>query len=138
MQNGDILSRAAEAARIVVHLEIAYDVLDELASSPERYSEGFYKLSRLATKVYNDLQKATERHAYSQEVAESLRLALRRVSNWGDLMGELLKYLDSLDEKRRKEEIKRFAALAISPDRDLYRLLETLRQGKGESKREAG
>lgn len=126
MAERDIVEEAARVARIVVHTEIAYDIVDELASSPEKYNEKIYKLSRLVTKVYNDIDNALRRETKERE-KELLQKVKGRLEYWGHLVKELMKHLESLDEKKRKDEVRRFAALAISPDRDSLEVEKILR-----------
>ena len=122
----DPLSSAAEVARFVVHLEMAYDVVDEMASNPRRYAESLYKLSRLVAKVLNDLEKVEPTREEDKEVVEYARRAL---ASWALREKQLLEYLENLNDKDRDVSVKKFAALAIAPDKYTLRLKELLESG---------
>ncbi len=134
---GDVVEKAARTARFVVHVELAYDVLDEMASNPERYIDSLYKLSRLATKVLNDLDKVKvmekgeddgEDKKRDRKIVEYARKVLR---GWAKAEKELVEYLNGLRDNPRelKREVKRFAALSIAPDYSTLRLKEIMERG---------
>ncbi|MFN3804485.1 MAG: hypothetical protein ACK4SY_05475 [Pyrobaculum sp.] len=68
---GDLIVDAPDTFRPTVQLKIAYDVVDELASSPEKYLTALYKPTRLAEKVYRQLFGSD----YYRVVREFVRLA---------------------------------------------------------------
>ena len=111
----DLVARFADKARYVVHLEMAYDIVDELASSPERYVESIYKLSRLATKVLNDVQKRLDEGDLGDEDRSTLETVRRSLENWASAQEEFIKYLEKIDKETLRSEVKRFAALAVAP-----------------------
>ncbi|AFA39175.1 hypothetical protein Pogu_1148 [Pyrobaculum oguniense TE7] len=128
----DIIYQAADTARLLVHLEMAYDVLDEMASNPQRYVDSLQKLSRLAAKVLNDIPKLREAlekesrdraEAYTgagvsyKELRDVLDYLERSLSNWALVEKRLITYLESLSKDDLAREVKKFAALAIAPDR---------------------
>lgn len=53
----DSVVAVADAARSVVHLESAYDVVDEMAYKPLRYADSLYKLSLLAAKALEGVKR---------------------------------------------------------------------------------
>lgn len=122
----DIVARFAKKARYVVHLEMAYDVVDELASSPERYLESMYKLSRLATKVLNDVQKRLDRMGQGDRGKPPLDSVKRSLESWAPVQEEFIRYLQSLDKEALRSEVKRFAALAVAPSRRVSEAKEEL------------
>jgi len=122
----DPLSSAAEVARFVVHLEMAYDVVDEMASNPKRFVDSLHKLSRLVVKVLNDLKDVKPIREEDREVVEYARRAL---ASWALREKQLLEYLESLSDKDRDVSVKKFAALAIAPDKYTLRLKELLESG---------
>ena len=134
MPERDVVSNFAEKARIVVHLETAYDIVDELASSPERYIENLHKLSRLATKVYNDLLKKMETLDKGPD-REEVNKALKNLSFWVMDMEEFINDLKRSGDKERYEKIKEFAALAVSPSGFVQRLKEIM---EGSTPKEKG
>lgn len=131
----DIIERSADVFRPVVHLEIAYDIIDELASSPEKYSESLYKLARLATKVYNQLKSREnelrkenrENEPRKENYAEAYKYILGRLENSAKTIESLHNYLKNLDEKVKRSELKRFAALVISLDRYTTSIKEAMK-----------
>lgn len=121
----DPVKRAADIARIVVHAEYAYDIVDEMASNPDRFVDSLYKLSRLVTKVYNDLEDIRN---VGEEYRDAYEWALNNLKYWPNAMNELAQYLNDKrkDEKEYINEVKRFAALAISPDNYSLQIRELL------------
>ena len=124
----DPIVAAARVARLVVHLEMAYDVLDEMASNPARYEDSLYRLSRLVTKVLNDLNRALERGEGVDR--ERLEQARSMLEGWAIREGSLMEHLRSKRDHELEKEVKRFAALAIAPDRRTMRLKRIL-EGRG-------
>lgn len=118
----DPLSSFADIARIVVHTQYAYDIIDELASNPEKFIESVYKLSRLAVKLLNDLEIG-EKEVSNEDQRRAVEYTIRGLKDWSRLLGEFIEYLKDLMGKGEKErrifldEVRRFATLAISPDR---------------------
>ncbi len=112
----DPIADAANTARIAVHLEQAYDIIDEMASNPNNYRDSLYKLSRLITKVLNDLEKNSDKFRnseYRKRVFDSVSESLKF---WSRKLDQLIEYLSSKSDKEFEKEVRRFAALAISPD----------------------
>lgn len=128
--SSEIIYRAADTARLLVHIEMAYDVLDEMASNPRRYVDSLQKLSRLSAKVLNDIPKIREKIKSNQqdnELKEALDYLERKVSSWALEEKDLIKYLEELpNDEERAKEIKKFAALAVAPDRYTLRLKQLL------------
>ena len=123
----DPIEDVANTIRIVVHAEQAYDILDELASNPSNYSGPLYKLSRLAVKVLNDLERRRNefKERYGERDYNNIRDNLMYLSL---KLNKLLEYLSSMnDDGRREEEVKRLAALAIAPDKYSMEVKEALR-----------
>jgi CRISPR-associated protein Csa5 len=120
----DPVEKFAETARLVVHLEQAYDVIDELARSPDKYEDSLAKLSRLAVKVLKDIDDMIEKLKRSQDESnkrekENLEKAKRHIINFNEHLKLLFRYLkeyENIDKNKRYKEIKRLAALMIAPD----------------------
>ncbi len=110
----DVLSALATSARVAVGLEQAYDIVDELARVPEKYPELFSRLSRVVVKTLADVEKALDKAG--EEERKVLGRARRRLMRWGRLLEEFLGRLENLEEGRRAEELRKFAALALAPD----------------------
>lgn len=125
----DIVSRAAAAARIAVNVEMAYDVVDELARMPEKYPELFARISRLVSKVLRDIERARKERGAGGAGKDPLEIAYRRLSQWPKLLEELFSELESKDEAARANMVKKFAALAVAPDRLTNRVSEILQRG---------
>jgi uncharacterized protein Yka (UPF0111/DUF47 family) len=111
----DLVSAAAASARVAVGLEMAYDIVDELARVPEKYPELFARLSRVVVKTLSDVEAALDKVEDGKE-KEALERARRRLMRWGRLLESFINRLEGLDERRRAEEIRKFAALALAPD----------------------
>jgi CRISPR-associated protein Csa5 len=117
----DVIEDLASIARIVVHVEQAYDLADELARAPNKYEDSLAKLSRLAVKVINDIEskinelKKGSQQSDKKELLE-LESAKKSLSNFGNSLEKLFRYLKSLSEDMRIKEIKRLAALIVAPD----------------------
>lgn len=128
----DVVARFADKARYVVHLEMAYDIVDELASSPERYIESIYKLSRLAAKVLNDVQKRLDEGGLSEEDQSTLEGVRRSLENWALAQEEFIKCLERINKEALRGEVKRFAALAVAPSYRAIRAKQIMeRKGAG-------
>ncbi|MEM4970997.1 MAG: hypothetical protein QXE01_07080 [Sulfolobales archaeon] len=111
----------ADLARIIVHVEQAYDIADELARAPNKYEDGLAKLSRLAIKVVNDIESMISRRlkeGSQQSDVKELESIKNYLGKFSDSLEELFEYLKDLnDEDMRNKEIKRLAALIVAPDR---------------------
>ncbi|RFA93084.1 CRISPR-associated protein [Pyrobaculum aerophilum] len=116
IQKEDVVSRAAAVARIAVNVEMAYDVIDELARMPEKYPELFARLSRLISKVARDVDKIINEKRLDAESDKILKNAYKRLSAWPKLLEDLFAELESKDEATRANMIRKFAALAVAPD----------------------
>ena len=113
----DLLSAAAASARVAVGVESAYDIVDELARVPEKYPELFARLSRVVVKTLSDVEAALGEIKGDEEKRRALERARRRLIRWGSRLERFIKHLESLDDgKKRAEEIRKFAALALAPD----------------------
>ncbi|MGC8983587.1 MAG: hypothetical protein ACP5KA_07555 [Desulfurococcaceae archaeon] len=128
----DVVVRASDVIRIVIHIEQAYDVLDELASNPrfDTFVNALYKISRLVNKVRRDLSDELRRGDLSEECRKSMEIAVRRLGRWRDIANELDTYIRSLDEREQRIALKRFAAYALAPDASVVRILECLEEGE--------
>jgi len=111
-----LLSAVAASARVAVGVESAYDIVDELARVPEKYPELFARLSRVVVKTLSDVEAALGEIKGDEEKRRALERARRRLIRWGSRLERFIKHLESLDEKKRAEEIRKFAALALAPD----------------------
>jgi CRISPR-associated protein Csa5 len=121
----DLVSAVAASARVAVGLEMAYDIVDELARVPEKYPELFARLSRVVVKTLSDIEAALDK-VKDDEEKKALERARRRLMRWGRLLESFIKRLEGLDERRRAEEIRKFAALALAPDRLTVEVAEIL------------
>jgi CRISPR-associated protein Csa5 len=121
----DLVSAAAASARVAVGLEMAYDIVDELARAPEKYPELFARLSRVVVKTLSDIEAALDKVKDEKE-KKTLERARRRLMRWGLLLDSFIKRLEDVDERRRAEEIRKFAALALAPDRLTVEVAEIL------------
>ncbi|MEM1731456.1 MAG: hypothetical protein QXK54_06150 [Ignisphaera sp.] len=127
----DPVHELANIGRIVVHVEYAYDIVDEMASNPEKYIDSLYKLSRLVVKVQKDLIKNRElfEEGTKNKVYEYVMNGLQR---WALKVKEFADYISSLsDDRKREEEIKRLALLLISPDTYSLIVRDTLERTGG-------
>jgi CRISPR-associated protein Csa5 len=121
----DLVSAVAASARVAVGLEMAYDIVDELARVPEKYPELFARLSRVVVKTLSDIEAALDK-VKDDEEKKALERARRRLMRWGRLLESFIKRLEGLDERRRAEEIRKFAALALAPDKLTVEVAEIL------------
>jgi len=122
----DLVSAVAASARVAVGLEMAYDIVDELARVPEKYPELFARLSRVVVKTLSDIEAALDK-VEDDEEKKALERARRRLMRWGRLLESFIKRLEDVDdERRRAEEIRKFAALALAPDRLTVEVAEIL------------
>jgi CRISPR-associated protein Csa5 len=123
---GDLVSRLAAAARVAVRYEQAYDIIDELARTPERYPELFSRLSRVITKTLSDVERKLGESSGNE--SEILDKARKRLLRWGRLLEEFLRALDSMDERERDATLRKFAALALAPDAFTVRVEKILKK----------
>jgi len=122
----DLVSAVAASARVAVGLEMAYDIVDELARVPDKYPELFARLSRGVVKTLSDIEAALDK-VKDDEEKKALERARRRLMRWGRLLESFIKRLEDFDdERRRAEEIRKFAALALAPDRLTVEVAEIL------------
>jgi CRISPR-associated protein Csa5 len=121
----DLVSAVAASARVAVGLEMAYDIVDELARVPDKYPELFARLSRVVVKTLSDIEAALDK-VKNDEEKKALEKARRRLMRWGRLLESFIKRLEDIDERRRAEEIRKFAALALAPDRLTVEVAEIL------------
>jgi CRISPR-associated protein Csa5 len=121
----DLVSAVAASARVAVGLEMAYDIVDELARVPEKYPELFARLSRVVVKALSDIEAALDK-VKDEEEKKALERARRRLMRWGRLLESFIKRLEDVDERRRAEEIRKFAALALAPDKLTVEVAEIL------------
>jgi CRISPR-associated protein Csa5 len=121
----DLVSAVAASARVAVGLEMAYDIVDELARVPEKYPELFARLSRVVVKTLSDIEAALDKVKDDKE-KKALENARRRLMRWGRLLEIFIKRLEGLDERRKAEEIRKFAALALAPDKLTVEVAEIL------------
>jgi CRISPR-associated protein Csa5 len=130
MSYNDNVKDAGDTIRVVIHLEQAYDVLDELASNPriDTLSDTLAKLSRLTTKVINDLKNKLDK-IDNEECKKAINSAVNNLQWWFKRQDELYNYIKSLqDEKKIRAELKRFAAYALAPDPMSIRVAECIEQ----------
>lgn len=139
----DVVARAAAVARIAVNLEMAYDVIDELARVPGKYPELLAQLSRLIAKVIRDVERKLQEAGGAQldwsegcaggsrgkkvrSEVEVLRAAYCKLSRWPALLERLFAELEARGEQERPAVLRKFAALAVAPDGLTNRLNEIL------------
>ncbi|AFL66339.1 hypothetical protein [Desulfurococcus amylolyticus] len=120
MSSQDPVENLANIARIVVHTQYAYDVIDEMASNPEKYIDSLYKLSRLAVKLYDDLRKLREEDIKSMgeeadRVMKARKYALDQLRGWNKLVEDFIEHIRQ-NASQLRNEIRKFATLAISVD----------------------
>ncbi|MCG2866859.1 MAG: hypothetical protein L7H08_04985 [Vulcanisaeta sp.] len=124
----DPVERAAEVARIVVWLEQAYDVMDELANNPEAFEDSLAKISRLVVKVTNDLIRRSNR--VDDECKKKINDAINnRLGWWSYRQDTLFNYIKNIrkeSEKDWRKEIKRFAAYSLAPDKLVLEIKDCL------------
>ncbi|MEM0235856.1 hypothetical protein [Thermofilum sp.] len=144
---------AAEEARVVVAVEQAYDVIDEMSSNPDKFFDSLEKLSRLARKVLNDIKDelkyvdetlkkleegpekraGEEKERFQREKEEvekkkrDLNAAYNRLMDWSRRCRELTEILMGKDPASRREIVKIFATLAVAPDWFSERIAEILK-----------
>ncbi|ACB40067.1 hypothetical protein [Pyrobaculum neutrophilum] len=136
----ELVERAARSVRPAVHLEMAYDVLDELSRSPEKYPEQLAKLSRIVVKVLNDVEeklndieeelKHNPQSKESQKVKDrlaALQRARNRLAAWGRYVAELAKRLEEADDRERARMVRLFCAMALAPDKLTVELKKLLK-----------
>ncbi len=125
----DVIKSASDAVRVVIHVEQAYDILDELASNPklDTLADTLAKISRLVTKVINDLQDAKKEDKCKGEV--DIESTIGKLQWWFKVQDELYNYIKGLkDEKEQRRELKRFAAYALSPDPNTIRIVNCMKR----------
>jgi CRISPR-associated protein Csa5 len=116
VEQPELVYRAAAVARLAVNVEMAYDVVDELARTPERYHELLGRISRVVSKVLRDVEKALE-EAKEENDRKVLKMAYKLLLQWPKLLEELFAKLESEGEAARAVLVKKFAALTVAPDR---------------------
>lgn len=127
----DPIHELANIGRIVVHVDYAYDLVDEMASNPEKYMDSLYKLSRLAVKVQKDLEKNKDLFEGDEQRSSIHQYAVNNLQKWAFKVADFVKYINSLnDERKKEEEIKRLALLLISPDQYSLIIRDTLEKGR--------
>ncbi len=124
-QPADLVYRAAAVARLAVNVEMAYDVVDELARTPERYHELLGRISRVVSKVLRDVEKALE-EAKEENDRKVLKMAYKLLLQWPKLLEELFAKLESEGEAARAVLVKKFAALTVAPDRLTVKVADIL------------
>lgn len=127
----DPVYELASIGRIVVHVDYAYDLVDEMASNPEKYIDSLYKLSRLAVKIHNDLVK--NKNLFEEDIKnKAYEYAVNGLQKWAIKVSEFINYINSLgDDRKKEEEIKRLALLLISPDTYSLIVRDTLERKGG-------
>ncbi|CCC81885.1 type I-A CRISPR-associated protein Csa5 [Thermoproteus tenax] len=123
LKKEELVERAARSVRPAVHLEMAYDVLDELSRSPEKYPEQLAKLSRIVVKVLNDVEDELEHNPQNEE----LQKARNRLAAWGGYVAELAKRLEEADDRERIRMVRLFCAMALAPDKLTVELKKLLK-----------
>lgn len=109
----------ARKARIVIFPEQAYDIVDEISRSSNdiaKVYDGLQKLSRLATKVINDLPELKNKKAKSDDERKSIDEAIESLKYWANDFQGFIDCLKSSDQKSLSAYVKAFATLSISPD----------------------
>ncbi|WP_054856836.1 hypothetical protein [Vulcanisaeta sp. JCM 16159] len=121
----DPIKDAADAIRIVIHREQAYDILDELSSNPklETLVNALSKISRLATKTLNDLKGLKDELSNDKECEDRINKIIQyKLQWWSKKQDEFYNYIKNVNDVRT--EIKRFAAYALAPDPDVVEIEE--------------
>jgi len=136
----DPVERAAEVVRIVVWLEQAYDVMDELANNPEMFEDSLAKISRLVVKVTNDLIRIRNSNRVDDKCKNIINDAIdNRLVWWSYRQDALFNYIKDIKENKenRKEgerdwrkKTKRFAAYSLAPDKLVLEIIECLKKEK--------
>ena len=120
----DPVERAAEVIRIVVWLEQAYDVMDELANNPEMFEDSLAKISRLVVKVTNDLIRNSNR--VDDRCKKKINDVIdNRLGWWSYRQDALFKHIKN-NKENWKKEIKRFAAYSLAPDKSVLEIKNCL------------
>jgi len=124
----DPVERAAEVVRIVVWLEQAYDVMDELANNPEMFEDSLAKISRLIVKVTNDLIRNSNRVDVQckKKINDVINNRLGWWSYRQDVLFNYIKENRKESERDWKKEIKRFAAYSLAPDKSVLEIRDCL------------
>jgi glycyl-tRNA synthetase beta subunit len=127
-QDQDIVVRASDTIRVVINIEQAYDVLDELASNPriDTFVSALHKITRLVDKVHRDLRDKLSKGGLSEECEKSVSDAVSLLERWRDIMCELEEYVKNLEEREQRIALKRFAAYALAPDKVVTSVIECL------------
>jgi hypothetical protein len=127
----DPVERAAEVVRIVVWLEQAYDVMDELANNPEMFEDSLAKISRLIVKVTNDLIRIRNSNKVDDKCKNIINDAIdNRLRWWSHRQDALFNYIKDIKENRKenerdwRKETKRFAAYSLAPDELVLEIIE--------------
>jgi hypothetical protein len=131
----DPVERAAEVVRIVVWLEQAYDVMDELANNPEMFEDSLAKISRLVVKVTNDLIRNSNR--VDDKCKKKINDVIdNRLGWWSYRQDALFNYIKDIKENRKegerdwRKETKRFAAYSLAPDKLVLEIIKCLEKEK--------
>ncbi|MGB9622232.1 MAG: hypothetical protein ACPL07_00160 [Candidatus Bathyarchaeia archaeon] len=123
----DVVKNAGDTIRVVIHIEHAYDILDELASNPklDTLADALSKISRLVIKVLNDLKFFSEKSNISNDCKDAINSAISKLQWWFKVQDELYNYIKDLnDEKKQRIELKRFAAYTLAPDPSTIKVVE--------------
>ncbi|MGC8987902.1 hypothetical protein [Infirmifilum sp.] len=115
----NVISEMSLAARVVVHYQQAYDVLDEMvrfAETPDKALVPLYRLCRLVTKTAKDIM---DDDSLSEETKNK---ALKRLEVWSDSLEKALE--SCFKDKDGPKWIREFAALAVSPDHYIFEVLK--------------
>jgi uncharacterized protein Yka (UPF0111/DUF47 family) len=118
----DIIPKAASIARIVIHTQQAYDILDEMvrfADDRNKVMDSFYKLSRLVTKTLNDFSSDEEIKSKVKDYED----IIKNLQYWSKDLERIL-----INCFNQSGMVKIFASLAISPDLKTFELINAIRR----------
>ncbi|WP_369610179.1 hypothetical protein [Sulfurisphaera javensis] len=104
----------ALASTIVVQLEQSYDIIDEMSRATDinKVLDGFNKLSRLVTKVYNDIADIASNENLQKD--DKINKALHRLLEWNSNLSSF--YENCSKNKDFLTYVKIFTSLSIAPD----------------------
>lgn len=107
----ELVQSLARRAVIVVQLEQSYDIIDEMSRATDlnKVLDGFSKLSRLVTKVYNDIASYLK-----EQPDDDMTKALNMLGEWNSKLSEF--YNSCLKNSTFLTYVKIFTSLSIAPD----------------------
>ena len=127
----------AQLAGKIIAVEIAYDITDTLKTSPDQYPEQLYQLARLAARIVREIDRllSPQQKKISDDNRALLKKTREELLGFREKLEKLLTCLDRLGDEERRRIVVEFAALAVAPDQDAYKLAEVLHGKASQSTR---